>query len=80
MGHALELLAAWDRNHLTVNDICVMTQVSRATWYLLRPLPLATGATGPPNDFTGTIDRSMINASNYYLNGRRILLRNILPE
>ena len=33
--HALELLAARDRNHLTVNDICAMTQVSRATLYRL---------------------------------------------
>jgi DNA invertase Pin-like site-specific DNA recombinase len=33
LAHALELLAARDRNHLTVNDICVMTQVSRATLY-----------------------------------------------
>ncbi len=29
--HALELLAARDTNHLTVHDICAMTQVSRAT-------------------------------------------------
>ena len=33
LAHALELLAARDRNHLTVNDICAMTQVSRATLY-----------------------------------------------
>ncbi len=31
--HALELLAVRDTNHLTVNDICAMTQVSRATLY-----------------------------------------------
>ena len=35
LAHALELLAARDRNHLTVNDICAMTQVSRATLYRL---------------------------------------------
>ena len=35
LAHALELLAARDRKHLTVNDICVMTQVSRATLYRL---------------------------------------------
>ena len=33
LAHALELLAARDTNHLTVNDICAMTQVSRATLY-----------------------------------------------
>ena len=33
LAHALELLAARDRNHLTVNDICAMTKVSRATLY-----------------------------------------------
>ncbi len=35
LAHALELLAARDTNHLTVNDICAMTQVSRATLYRL---------------------------------------------
>lgn len=35
LAHALELLATRDRNHLTVNDICAMTQVSRATLYRL---------------------------------------------
>ena len=33
--HALELLASRDTNHLTVNDICAMTRVSRATLYRL---------------------------------------------
>ena len=33
LAHALELLSARDANHLTVNDICAMTQVSRATLY-----------------------------------------------
>ncbi len=33
LAHALELFAARDTNHLTVNDICAMTQVSRATLY-----------------------------------------------
>jgi DNA invertase Pin-like site-specific DNA recombinase len=33
LTHALELLVARDTNHLTVNDICAMTQVSRATLY-----------------------------------------------
>ena len=33
LAHALELLAARDTNHLTVKDICAMTQVSRATLY-----------------------------------------------
>ncbi|MHB1952300.1 MAG: recombinase family protein [Sulfobacillus sp.] len=32
-AHALELLATRDTHHLTVNDICAMTQVSRATLY-----------------------------------------------
>ena len=31
--HALELLAARDTNHLTVNAMCAMTQVSGATLY-----------------------------------------------
>ena len=35
LAHALELLAARDTNHLTVNDICAMTQISRATLYRL---------------------------------------------
>ena len=35
LAHALELLAARDTNHLTVHDICAMTQVSRATLYRL---------------------------------------------
>ncbi len=33
--HALELFEARDTNHLTVNDICAMTHVSRATLYRL---------------------------------------------
>ena len=33
LAHALELLAHRDTNHLTVNDICAMTQLSRATLY-----------------------------------------------
>ena len=33
LAHALELLATRDTNHLTVKDICAMTQVSRATLY-----------------------------------------------
>ncbi len=33
LAHALELLAARDTNHLTANDICAMTHVSRATLY-----------------------------------------------
>ena len=38
--HALELLAHRDTNHLTVHDICAMTQVSRATLYrLARQIP-----------------------------------------
>lgn len=37
LTHALELLAARDRNHLTVKDICAMTQVSRATLYRSAP-------------------------------------------
>ena len=35
LAHALELLAARDTNHLTVNDICAVTHVSRATLYRL---------------------------------------------
>lgn len=31
--HALALFAARDTNHLTVNDICAMTHISRATLY-----------------------------------------------
>ncbi|SMC05368.1 transcriptional regulator, TetR family [Sulfobacillus thermosulfidooxidans DSM 9293] len=33
LAHALELFEARDTNHLTVNDICAMTQISRATLY-----------------------------------------------
>ena len=33
LAHALQLFATRDTNHLTVNDICSMTQVSRATLY-----------------------------------------------
>lgn len=35
LAHALELFAARDTNRLTVNDICAMTHVSRATLYRL---------------------------------------------
>ncbi len=42
LAHALELLAARDTNHLTVNDICAMTQVSRATLYRLARLTVLT--------------------------------------
>lgn len=33
LAHALDLFEARDTNHLTVNDICAMTHVSRATLY-----------------------------------------------
>lgn len=36
LAHALELVANRDANHLTVNDICAMTHVSRATLYRAR--------------------------------------------
>ncbi|MCL5065828.1 MAG: recombinase family protein [Firmicutes bacterium] len=49
--HALDLLAHRDTNHLTVNDICAMTQVSRATVYRMAQQTLPEASREEPRDF-----------------------------
>ena len=49
--HALDLLAHRDTNHLTVNDICAMTQVSRATLYRMAQQIPPEASREEPQDF-----------------------------